>query len=76
MINIQLQVKVPWGKLEIDEIRSYAEGTTVEKILADLGIEVKDEGNFLVAVNGKIEYKDYIFKDGDRISILPALIGG
>jgi len=76
MINIQLQVKVPWGKLEVDEMRSYAEETTVEKILADLGIEVKDEGNFLIAVNGKIEFKSYILKNGDRMSILPALIGG
>lgn len=76
MIDVELKVKVPWAAGEIQEVKSYAEGINVEKVLADLGIEPKDEGNILLIVNGKIEYKSYILQDGDKLSILPALIGG
>jgi len=76
MINIELKVKLPWNSKEIDEVRSYEAGTTVEKVLKDLGLEAKDEGNFLIVVNGKVEYKDYTLQDGEQVSLLPALIGG
>jgi molybdopterin converting factor small subunit len=76
MIKVLLKAKIPWKNIEINEARIYEEGSTIEKILSDIGIEMEDESNFLVAVNGKIEYKDYVLQDDDTISILPALIGG
>ncbi|MDK2822398.1 MAG: ThiS family [Clostridia bacterium] len=76
MIKVLLKAKIPWKNIEINETRIYEEGSTIEKILSDIGIEMEDESNFLVAVNGKIEYKDYVLQDDDTISILPALIGG
>lgn len=76
MVNIQLKVKLPWETMEVDEVRSYEEGTTAETILHELGIKAEDEGNFLMIINGKVEYKSYLIQDGDKISILSALIGG
>ncbi|MGI6226401.1 MAG: MoaD/ThiS family protein [Peptococcales bacterium] len=76
MIKIHLKFKVPWETREVDEERAYAAGTTLEKVLQDLGIETTKEGNFLLVVNGKIECKSYLLQDGDQVSVLSALIGG
>lgn len=76
MINIEVKVKLPWNTTEIDQISSYPEGTSVEKVLEDLGLDINDNGNYLIIVNDKIELKEYILKDKDRLAIMPALVGG
>lgn len=76
MINIEVKVKLPWRTTEIDQIRSYPEGTLVEKVLEDLDLDINDNGNYLIIVNDKIELKNYILKDKDRLTIMPALVGG
>ncbi|MFZ5944554.1 MAG: MoaD/ThiS family protein [Bacillota bacterium] len=76
MVNILLKVKIPWIKTDEEQAKTYQEGTTLKTVLDELGIQSSAEGNYLIAVNGKIEYSSYVLNEGDEISILPALIGG
>lgn len=76
MIKILMKAKIPWKQIEKNETIELPKDTSVADILQQLEISPGDESNFLIAVNGKIENKSYILQDGDRLSILPALIGG
>lgn len=76
MVKVILKAKIPWKNMNIEETRNYNNSVAIDDIFAELGIEKKEEGNFLVAINGKIENKDYLLQDGDEVSILPSFIGG
>ncbi len=59
------------------EGREFPEGTTIEKLIQDLGI---NQGRLACEVNMSIVkramYKDTILKDGDAVEIVQMIGGG
>ena len=52
-----------------------AEGTTVEKFFNDQLSNRKSE-NYLIRVNRQPVARDYVLKDGDRVTMTPTKIEG
>ncbi len=76
MIKITLKLFVTLSKYlpQGNEALEISEQTTVEDLMADLGIPgdlVK-----LIFVNGKRENRDCLLRQGDRVGLFPPVGGG
>jgi sulfur carrier protein ThiS len=76
MIKITLKLFVTLSKYlpQDNEALEISEQTTVEDLMADLGIPgdlVK-----LIFVNGKRENRDCLLRQGDRVGLFPPVGGG
>lgn len=73
-IDLRLFVTLSGYLPENNECLKIHEGTTVDKLIRDLGIP--DELVKLVFINGKREDKAYQLKHGDRAGLFPPVGGG
>ncbi|MBU2630241.1 MAG: MoaD/ThiS family protein [Proteobacteria bacterium] len=76
MIQIDLKLFVTLSKYspKNSECLKIPEETTVEKLIADLGIPsdlVK-----LIFINGKMQDLNYLLKHNDRVGLFPPVGGG
>ncbi len=76
MIKIDLKLFVTLSKYqpEDDKCLEISEETTVEKLMADLGIP--SEFVKLIFINGKTQNSKYRLKNNDRVGLFPPVGGG
>lgn len=74
-IKVKLKAQLPWEEHTLDEWKEVKKGITLEELLKQLTID-KMSDNMLYTVNSKIEKKNYVLSDGDKIVIYPSFIGG
>ena len=76
MIFIDLKLFVTLARFLPENAGEFPvkEGTSVEKLMANLGIP----GDWvkLIFVNGKKQGREYCLQDGDRVGLFPPVGGG
>jgi molybdopterin converting factor small subunit len=72
-IEVRLFATFRLGRFK-SEKRAYADATTVEMIIQDLGITDVERG--VVLVNGCVTGMDSPLENGDVLSLLPLVSGG
>lgn len=73
-IDLRLFVTLSGYLPENNECLEIHEGTTVDKLIRDLGIP--DELVKLIFINGKRQDKAHHLKQGDRVGLFPPVGGG
>ncbi|OGR34924.1 MAG: molybdopterin synthase sulfur carrier subunit [Desulfobacula sp. RIFOXYB2_FULL_45_6] len=73
-IDLRLFVTLSGYLPKNNECLEIHEGTTVEKLIKDLGIP--DELVKLIFINGKRQDRMYPLKQGDRVGLFPPVGGG
>jgi len=76
MIKIDLKLFVTLSKYLPEKSESFEvfDGTTVEKLILDLGIPM--EIVKLIFINGKKQDKKYCLQNKDRVGLFPPVGGG
>ncbi|MDA3791505.1 MAG: MoaD/ThiS family protein [Desulfobacula sp.] len=76
MIKIDLKLFVTLSKYQPEdgECLEITEGTTVEKLILDVGIP--KELVKLIFINGKKQNRSYQLKNNDRVGLFPPVGGG
>ena len=69
-----LRSYIPSGESGRSCLLELAEGSNVRQVLKELGIS--DETPKIVIINHERKSVDVTLKEGDRLSILPPMVGG
>lgn len=72
-ITVKLFASFRTGRFSIEE-RDYSEGTTVARIVAELGLQEQELG--IMLVNSRHVKLDHAPADGDTLALFPLLGGG
>ncbi len=73
-LHTTLQRQTPHGTQRCVDLE-LPEGSTLRDILARLEVKLEPE-NLLLVVNGKLAEEAYPLREGDRVSLIPAMSGG
>jgi sulfur carrier protein ThiS len=70
----QIAYYLPEGRGKFSLKKSVAPGTTVQELVASLGLPEKLY--FLINVNGRVIETEYILKEGDEVALFQPFSGG
>jgi molybdopterin converting factor small subunit len=74
-ITVKLFAQYREGKFKV-ESRRYPEGTVVDEIIAETGINIERYPIGVMIINGRHVQGDRPLKDGDTLALFPKVGGG
>ena len=74
-ITVKLFAQYREGKFKVEQ-RRYPEGTVVDDVIAETGINIADYPIGVMIINGRHVQGDHPLKDGDTLALFPKVGGG
>ena len=72
VLTVKLFATFREGRFDVRR-REYAEGTTVARVISDLGLQEKAS---IIFVNNRHGSSDSVLEDGDTLALFPPIGGG
>ena len=73
-LHTTLQKQTPQGLQRCIDLE-MAEGSTIRDVLQALELDLAPE-HLLLVVEGKVVEEDYVVREGEMVSLIPAMSGG
>jgi len=73
-LHTTLQKETPQGMQRCIDLE-MPEGSTIRDIMERLALELAPE-HLLLVVEGKVVEEDYVLREGEQVSLIPAMSGG
>jgi len=73
-LHTTLQKQTPEGLQRCIDLE-MPEGSTIRDVLQALELDLATE-HLLLVVEGKVVEEDYVVREGERVSLIPAMSGG